>query len=433
MRGLVTIVVAAVVAVVHSSCFFDTKSTLCASSGLRCPPGWVCSADQDACIEVGACGDRVISGEEVCDDGNRADGDGCSADCTSDESCGNGKLDASRGEFCDDGNRLDGDGCSASCTAEMCGNFVLDAKFGEVCDDGNGESGDGCSADCRSNEACGNNVIDAHLGEQCEFADAPFPAPVFNTVTCDSDCTFPMCGDGHLNREYDLSPQGDREQCDTAGDSESCDSDCTFVKCGDGYPNMAAGEQCDTGDPNMNTADCNGQTCKTSACPDFIHNPQAGEACDTGGNSQACDSDCTIPACGDFHKNEKFTPDGASSPEDCDEGGVDTMTCDFDCSARRCGDGYQNTTAGELCDDGDGDNHDACPDGAGGTCEPARCGDGHVRTNVEACDTGGDSAICDSDCTLPVCGDGHKNTAAGEQCDGGGCTGGLQCIGCMCM
>lgn len=274
MHGLGVVAVAVAVVLLNGSCFFDTKTTVCGTSGLRCPSGWVCSADQDACIEVGTCGDRVVNGGEVCDDGNRSDGDGCSADCTSDESCGNGIKDELKDEFCDDGNQLDGDGCSASCAAETCGNFVVDAKFGEVCDDGNGESSDGCRADCRSNEACGNNALDPHLGEECEFADSPFPEPVANTLMCDSDCTFPMCGDGHLNREYDLSPQGDREQCDTAGDSETCDDDCTVIECGDGHTNMAASEQCDTGDPNVNTADCNGQTCKFSACPDFIHNPE---------------------------------------------------------------------------------------------------------------------------------------------------------------
>jgi len=37
----------------------------------------------------------------------------------------------------------------------------------------------------------------------------------------------------------------------------------------------------------------------------------------------------------------------------------------------------------------------------------------------EVCDTGGASAACDPDCTLPECGDGLVNMAAGEQCDDG--------------
>lgn len=45
------------------------------------------------------CGNGLVESGETCDDGNRVDGDGCSADCSSDESCGNGILEAD--EFCE--------------------------------------------------------------------------------------------------------------------------------------------------------------------------------------------------------------------------------------------------------------------------------------------------------------------------------------------
>jgi hypothetical protein len=65
-----------------------------------------------------------------------------------------------------------------------------------------------------------------------------------------------------------------------------------------------------------------------------------------------------------------------------------------------------------------------------GTCAASSCyvcGDGHVRA-PEACDSGGvDTAGCDGgDCTLPVCGDGYTNAAAGEFCD----TSGVDTAGC---
>jgi cysteine-rich repeat protein len=54
-----------------------------------------------------------------------------------------------------------------------------------------------------------------------------------------------------------------------------------------------------------------------------------------------------------------------------------------------------------------------------------RCGDGLANLCLgEACDTGGNSAACDADCTAVVCGDGFVNPAAGEQCDPGGAGGG---------
>src|SRR5215813_7920316 len=73
--------------------------------------------------------------------------------------CGDGKIDP--GEVCDDGNNADGDGCSADCMSdETCGNGIIDKDRGETCDDGNGKSGDGCSANCQSNELCGNGIVD---------------------------------------------------------------------------------------------------------------------------------------------------------------------------------------------------------------------------------------------------------------------------------
>jgi hypothetical protein len=46
----------------------------------------------------------------------------------------------------------------------------------------------------------------------------------------------------------------------------------------------------------------------------------------------------------------------------------------------------------------------------------AHCGDGIVDAG-EDCDTAGESASCNVDCTTPMCGDGLRNAAAGEACD----------------
>jgi len=48
----------------------------------------------------------------------------------------------------------------------------------------------------------------------------------------------------------------------------------------------------------------------------------------------------------------------------------------------------------------------------------SKCGDGVVDSQLgEECDTSGETASCDIDCTLPKCGDGYRNAAAGEICD----------------
>ncbi len=116
------------------------------------------------------CGDRLRVSTEECDDGNTDSGDGCSANCTTEQGwtcstgcssdCGDGLLVGD--EPCDDGNVISGDGCSAACTVEadfrctdapsscelvaLCGDGTLDE--GEECDDANFWDDDGCLSDC---------------------------------------------------------------------------------------------------------------------------------------------------------------------------------------------------------------------------------------------------------------------------------------------
>jgi cysteine-rich repeat protein len=78
------------------------------------------------CLASG-CGNGLVDSNEVCDDGNANVGDGCSAACLSDETCGNGIVDGLRldsegtygpGELCDDGNLVGHDGCTSGCEDE---------------------------------------------------------------------------------------------------------------------------------------------------------------------------------------------------------------------------------------------------------------------------------------------------------------------------
>jgi cysteine-rich repeat protein len=119
------------------------------------------------------CGNGTLETTEECDDGNTANGDGCSSTCTEEpvEECGNGILEA--GEQCDDGNVANNDGCDSQCqnetsVTEECGNGILEA--GEQCDDGNVANNDGCDSQCQNEasvtEECGNGILEA--GEQCD-------------------------------------------------------------------------------------------------------------------------------------------------------------------------------------------------------------------------------------------------------------------------
>jgi cysteine-rich repeat protein len=152
----------------------------------------------------GACGDGVVGGKEECDDGNSVDGDGCSRDCTSNEKCGNGVRDGSKGEECDDGaansdmpnarcrlncklagcgdNVIDSNtetcdlgvdnsdlpnrACRKNCQPRRCGDQIVDA--GEVCDGAAGSPTGKCSNDCLSTVVHGNDYVDASIGEECD-------------------------------------------------------------------------------------------------------------------------------------------------------------------------------------------------------------------------------------------------------------------------
>ncbi len=127
------------------------------------------------------CGNGELTEDEVCDDGNTASGDGCSANCQQLEPgfscsvdgqpclrvavCGDGVKAES--EQCDDGNRDPGDGCSDRCKFEqgftcegepgvcrptVCGDSIMEGA--ESCDDGNVVPFDGCSDVCVAEPSC---------------------------------------------------------------------------------------------------------------------------------------------------------------------------------------------------------------------------------------------------------------------------------------
>src|SRR6185436_1843487 len=120
----------------------EPKVTVCGNTGVICPEGTHCAAAQGISIDdVQKCGNATKDTGEACDDGNTLDGDGCSRDCLSDETCGNGKVDTTVGEVCEPPNGKDANGkliCSADCRSnESCGNGTIDLEVGEICDDGN--------------------------------------------------------------------------------------------------------------------------------------------------------------------------------------------------------------------------------------------------------------------------------------------------------
>lgn len=123
----------------NSICLEVTEGTVPPTQGFRCVTAGDIAAceglqELDACELVaggtgtchfgacfsGACGNGLLDVNEVCDDHDQTSGDGCSAGCNSDETCGNGVVDAdATAEACDDNNRQPHDGCSGSCAIEQ--------------------------------------------------------------------------------------------------------------------------------------------------------------------------------------------------------------------------------------------------------------------------------------------------------------------------
>ena len=57
---------------------------------------------------------------------------GCRTNCAP-QRCGDGVLDNMKGEVCDDGNTTSGDGCSSDCkSAETCGNGITETETREL-------------------------------------------------------------------------------------------------------------------------------------------------------------------------------------------------------------------------------------------------------------------------------------------------------------
>jgi fibro-slime domain-containing protein len=100
------------------------------------------------------CGDGIVNGAEVCDDGiNDGRYGGCEPGCGAlGPYCGDGMVEPGV-EQCDDGRNLstyDEPGCGPGCkTVPRCGDGRVDSLWGETCDDGNVVSNDGCSSSCQ--------------------------------------------------------------------------------------------------------------------------------------------------------------------------------------------------------------------------------------------------------------------------------------------
>jgi cysteine-rich repeat protein len=174
-------------------------------------------------------------------------------------------------------------------------------------------------------------------------------------------------------------------------------------RCGDGV--LQGGETCDDGDADDGDWCLSG--CVLARCGDGVVWRER-ELCDPGDAADAgddCLPTCTVPTCGNAL---------VEGTERCDDGdGDDADACTTRCLPNVCGDGLLHRGV-EACDDGNTVNEDACVEG----CVLARCGDGFVQVGVEACDDGNavQTDACLAGCLPARCGDGFVRDGV-EGCD----------------
>ncbi|MCK5020580.1 MAG: DUF4215 domain-containing protein, partial [Candidatus Peribacteraceae bacterium] len=400
--------------------------------------------------------------------------------------CGNGVID--EGEECDDGNTDNGDTCSSDCQRET---VTVDINFcpaTAACDNHPGPVGGSCppgplnctvpNNDWDCNWQCPDDPLEQGIYDRCIYAyqcacekgggsdtdvtsyincydnrRSMFPSenPSESYTQCSSLCDpAPLCGNGILD---------DGEECDGGGVTASCDADCTVPECGDNVWNSLAGEQCDDGneisEDGCFQCEIEGYCCTYGAytcladigsncigadksfhseeeysctyeCHEFCGNGylDTGEECDDGNWDEwdGCSYDCTLEYCCDT-----VTHACTQGVSGCGEWDIypDSNSCDNTCAV--CGDSV--TSGNEECDDGTS-NSDSTPDACRTSCINAYCGDS-IQDTGETCDEGGNTVNCDNDCTVPDCGDGITNIAAGEECDDGNEISGDGCYSCQ--
>lgn len=188
--------------------------------------------------------------------------------------CGNGELDG--GETCEDGNTANGDGCSSDCQNEKCIQQTGAPGYPTVplCDDGNFCTTDTCntslnggtcqhtSKNCADNFSCTTDSCNAQT-QECEHVANDAGCNDGNPCTDDFCSVSTGCG-GTANSD----PCNDGDACtenDTCSDGECSGTPiqgCGF--CGDGSVNGS--EACDDGNATFTSGEYCGVDCVLIPC-----------------------------------------------------------------------------------------------------------------------------------------------------------------------
>lgn len=354
--------------------------------------------DSDFGCQALVCGDGIAVEGENCDDGNLADGDGCSSRCelengfycpTAGEACysicGDGIRSAT--EQCDDRNNNNGDGCSWNCTVEAgfyCTSPTLNPNNKDTCTAcptncalctnattctsctaGNYLQGTLCATSCAATEYIKNGTI-------CQSCP-----PSCTGCTSDTECTgcsspfflegascVPSCSSGSYaktsTRTCESCPTGCLE-CVSATNCTSCNSV--------GYYFDFTSWVCSTCDPTCMICSSGGPTGCVECPSGRVYKPDTSECVELNclsteyidysvGDCATCNSTCqncngpTAKDCLSCSTGSILITD--NSCETC------TVLNGFHPNCTEiCGKGFRLTTQ-LSCDDGNTMNNDGC-------------------------------------------------------------------------
>lgn len=354
------------------------------------------------CGPISVCGNSLVEMGELCDDGNAAGGDGCSAACMVEPGyeCMHVGMPCTDIDECD----IETDNCdtNANCTNTP-GSFTCVCLAGY--------EGDGVT--CADIDECVQNLDNCDVNASCTNTPGYF----------DCACNTGYSGDGVTCSDVDECVLG-THNCDT---NATCTNNTGAFDCACNTGYEGDGVTCtDIDECALNTDNCDTNATCTNTPGSFD--------CGCGTGYEGDGVTCTdIDEC-------------TAGTDNCDENatcanmpGTFTCTChngyygDGVMCATECGDGF--VAGAEQCDDGNKNDSDGCSamcvvedgwtcGGAPSVCQNGKCGDGMIAA-VEGCDDGnatsGDG--CSSICVVEtgwVC-EGQPsactNPCANGQCD----------------
>jgi len=309
----------------------------------------------------------------------------------------NGAFNILPAEECDDGNKADGDGCSSECVIEECGDGIQQAS--EACDDGNTADGDSCTHDCKIDDCpydpdktapgvCGCGISDADSDNDgilnCnEVASNCTEGQQYSCDPMTQGCTAgqPGCNETNMIPSSPL-----------LGECANGQQLCQYGQLGYCVATQPGQEDCNNGKDD----DCDGIVDNGSNCNQVTETCNGTDDNKNGQVDEGFDSDHDGIA--DCFDNCPSNPNGDQKDTDGDKVG------DI-CDPPQCNNGF--VEAGEQCDDGNQNPADGCNE-ACETCTPQQ-----VACDQTYCC---DEAKGDLDCAPENRCDGTAYTGMMEQC-----------------